>query len=132
MLGIVGGGWGVGHNPTVTVWTALDAATVENGCMQIVPGSHKGGMITEQHFPSPEQLAEHAPPGSEMDLEAEPGETILLNNLLFVGFTFTVLLGTLYPLIVEAISSRGPVDRVLSALQAGGETAANDLASMLE
>ena len=78
----VGVGWGVGHNPTVTVWTALDAATVENGCMQIVPGSHKGGMITEQHFPSPEQLAEHAPPGSEMDLEAEPGETILLNNLL--------------------------------------------------
>jgi len=30
--------------------------------------------------------------------------SFLLNNLLFVCFTFTVLLGTLYPLIVEAIS----------------------------
>ena len=37
----VGVGWGVGHNPTVTVWTALDPATIDNGCMQIVPGSHK-------------------------------------------------------------------------------------------
>ena len=78
----VGIGWGVGHNPTVTVWTALDPATVENGCMQIVPGSHQRGVISERHFPSAEQLAECAPPGSEIDLEAEPGEAILLNNLL--------------------------------------------------
>ncbi|MFL2541320.1 MAG: phytanoyl-CoA dioxygenase family protein [Candidatus Latescibacterota bacterium] len=78
----VGVGWGVDNNPITTVWTALDAATVENGCMQIVPGSHKHGVITEKHFPSAEQLAECAPPGSEMDLVAEAGEAILLNNLL--------------------------------------------------
>ena len=78
----VGVGWGVGHNPTVTVWTALDPATLGNGCMQIVPGSHKRGVICEGHFPSEEQLAECAPPGSEVDLEAEPGEVILLNNLM--------------------------------------------------
>ena len=78
----VGVGWGVDNNPTMTVWTALDVATVENGCMQVVPGSHKHGVITEGHFPSAEQLAEYAPPGSEIDLEAEAGEAILLNNLL--------------------------------------------------
>ena len=78
----VGVGWGVGYNPTITVWTALDPAMVANGCMQIVPGSHKRGVITERHFPSAEQLAECAPPGTEIDLEAEAGEAILLNNLL--------------------------------------------------
>ena len=78
----VGVGWGVGYNPTTTVWTAIDPATVANGCMQVVPGSHKHGVITEGHFPSEEQLAEYAPPGAEIDLEAEAGEAILLNNLL--------------------------------------------------
>jgi len=29
------------RDPLVTTWTALDPATVANGCVQIVPGSHK-------------------------------------------------------------------------------------------
>jgi phytanoyl-CoA hydroxylase len=78
----VGVGWGVDNNPTATVWTALDPAVVATGCMQVVPGSHKHGVISERHFPSEEQLAECAPPGLEIDLEAEAGEAILLNNLM--------------------------------------------------
>ena len=78
----VGVGWGVDNNPTATVWTALDRATVATGCMQVVPGSHKHGVISERHFPSKEQLAKYAPSGSEIDLEAEAGEAILLNNLM--------------------------------------------------
>ena len=46
----VGVGWGLDHNPITTVWMALDDATVENGCMQIVPGIHKHGVISEGHF----------------------------------------------------------------------------------
>ena len=34
--------------PVVGVWIALDEATVENGCMQVLPGRHKEGPIT--HF----------------------------------------------------------------------------------
>lgn len=34
--------------PIVGVWIALDEATVENGCMQILPGRHKEGPIV--HF----------------------------------------------------------------------------------
>jgi len=34
--------------PVVGVWIALDEATVENGCMQVLPGRHKDGPIT--HF----------------------------------------------------------------------------------
>jgi len=34
--------------PIVGVWIALDAATVENGCMQLLPGRHREGPII--HF----------------------------------------------------------------------------------
>jgi phytanoyl-CoA hydroxylase len=29
----------------VTVWMALDESTTENGCMQVVPGAHKDGLL---------------------------------------------------------------------------------------
>lgn len=32
----------------VTVWIALDEATVENGCMEVIPGSHREGPVV--HF----------------------------------------------------------------------------------
>lgn len=78
----VGVGWGLDSNPEVTIWTALDAATVENGCMQIVPGSHKHGVINEMHFPSEEDQARYAREEDCIHLEAGEGEAILLNNLL--------------------------------------------------
>jgi len=28
------------RDPLITIWTALDPATIENGCVQIVPGAH--------------------------------------------------------------------------------------------
>jgi phytanoyl-CoA hydroxylase len=36
------------NTPVVGTWIALDEATVENGCMQIMPGLHKEGPIL--HF----------------------------------------------------------------------------------
>lgn len=32
----------------VTVWIALDEATPENGCMQVVPGAHKDGLLPHE------------------------------------------------------------------------------------
>jgi cytochrome c-type biogenesis protein CcmF len=43
----------------------------------------------------------HAP--GQIEAAASRESAFILNNLLLVGFTFTVLLGTLFPLIVEAI-----------------------------
>jgi len=34
--------------PVVGTWIALDAATIENGCMQLLPGRHREGPIV--HF----------------------------------------------------------------------------------
>jgi non-haem Fe2+, alpha-ketoglutarate-dependent halogenase len=37
--------WPLTPSKTVTVWLAVDDADVENGCMQVIPGSHKQGHI---------------------------------------------------------------------------------------
>ena len=78
----VGAGWGIDTNPIVTVWTALDEATVDTGCMQIVPGSQQHGIINQQHFLSEEEEATYASKGNVIELEAEAGEAILLHNFL--------------------------------------------------
>ena len=33
------------HTKMLTVWVALTASTRENGCMKVVPASHKGGLV---------------------------------------------------------------------------------------
>lgn len=78
----VGAGWGLDANPIVTIWTALDDATVSSGCMQIVPGSHKLGVLNERHFPTEEQIAQHALEKKCFHLEAEAGEAILIHNFM--------------------------------------------------
>jgi len=78
----VGVGWRIDCNPTVTVWTALDASTPANGCVRIVPGSHQHGVINEGHWLDGEQIARYAPAARVIDLEAEAGEAILLHNFL--------------------------------------------------
>ena len=78
----VGAGWGIDTNPTTTVWTALDAATVASGCMQIAPGSNKLGILNENHFTTEEDQAKYARDEDVVELEAEAGEAILLHNFL--------------------------------------------------
>lgn len=73
------------RDPLITVWTALDPATVENGCVQIIRGSHKWGVINPEHgsgFLSPEQAEKYAPKDEVIYCELEPGEVVLLHNWL--------------------------------------------------
>ncbi len=78
----VGEGWGLDRNPLITVWTALDDATVTNGCMQIAPGSHKLGVLNAQHFVSAADQAKYTQENAIIDLEVVAGEAVLLHNLL--------------------------------------------------
>lgn len=73
------------RDPLITVWAALDPATVENGCVQIIRGSHKWGAINPEHgsgFLTPEQAEKYAPQHKIIYCELEPGEVILLHNWL--------------------------------------------------
>jgi phytanoyl-CoA hydroxylase len=78
----IGTGWGLDTNPFATVWTALDDATPETGCMQIVPGSHQLGILNEGHYTSEEDQAAHCTDDKVVHLEARAGEAILIHNWL--------------------------------------------------
>lgn len=79
----VGEGWGLDRNPIITIWTALDDATAANGCMQVVPGSHKLGVVNPQHFVSEADQQRYIADQAVIDLEVPAGEAVLLHNLLF-------------------------------------------------
>ncbi|MEZ4736883.1 MAG: phytanoyl-CoA dioxygenase family protein [Caldilineaceae bacterium] len=78
----IGEGWGLDRNPIITIWTALDDATAANGCMQIVPGSHKLGVLNPQHFVTEADQARYTQEQAVVDLEVAAGEAILLHNFL--------------------------------------------------
>lgn len=72
------------RDPLITVWTALDPATLDNGCVQIVPGSHRA-LVNPDHpsgFLSAEQAAELLAKTQPVPLELEAGEVVLLHNWL--------------------------------------------------
>jgi ectoine hydroxylase-related dioxygenase (phytanoyl-CoA dioxygenase family) len=75
--------WSLSMNPLITVWTALDDSTAENGCVQIIPGSHKLGLLSERgHTITPEQEAEHCADDRSVLLEVPAGTAVLLHNWL--------------------------------------------------
>jgi len=76
------------RDPLITTWTALDPATVANGCVQVVPGTHKVGLINPSHasgFVTPEQARQFATPDKIVHLELQAGEAVLLHNWLLHG-----------------------------------------------
>ncbi|MDA1190527.1 MAG: phytanoyl-CoA dioxygenase family protein [Candidatus Poribacteria bacterium] len=79
-----GTGWrlsSVDGNDFLTVWNALDAATIENGCVEVVPGSHKLGLLSERgHTISKEH--EEAYAKTSVFLELEIGQVAVLHNFL--------------------------------------------------
>jgi hypothetical protein len=80
------GGWSyLERDPEVTVWTALDRATVANGCLQVIPGSHRAGLINPSHhsgYITAEQARQWATPDRTVFLEVDAGEVLLLHNYL--------------------------------------------------
>jgi hypothetical protein len=72
------------RDPLVTLWTALDPSTLANGCVQVIPGSHRS-LVNPDHpsgFLSAEQAAELLARSQPVPLELEAGEVVLLHNWL--------------------------------------------------
>lgn len=66
---------------TLSIWIALDDATVENGCMRFIPGSHKGKRLYSHHWVENPDLtinlvcdAEHFDEGTSENLVLEAGQ----------------------------------------------------------
>jgi ectoine hydroxylase-related dioxygenase (phytanoyl-CoA dioxygenase family) len=71
------------RDPLVTIWTALDPATIENGCVRVIPGSHHA-LINPDHTAGflTEEMAADLSEDQTVYLELEAGEVILLHNWL--------------------------------------------------
>jgi hypothetical protein len=68
--------WGIDRAPTLQIWTALDDAPVEAGCVEVVPGTHKSGLATPQGGVIPSEIA---PERGEL-IPARAGESLLIHN----------------------------------------------------
>ena len=75
--------WKSLNSKQVTVWYAIDKATKENGCIQVIPGSHKKGLV--DHF-GPElqfKLEDHYKPSDIVYAEMNPGDVLFFDVLTF-------------------------------------------------
>ena len=58
----------------VTCWAALDRATIENGCLWMLPGTHKLGATEKESWKEYEQRALGGRLPEERAIELEPGD----------------------------------------------------------
>ncbi|MDJ0869210.1 MAG: phytanoyl-CoA dioxygenase family protein [Myxococcota bacterium] len=74
----------------VGTWTALEPATRENGCLVVVPGTHRGELLPHEN-PDWEYLnlayfgVKDVDASARVHLEMEPGDTVLFHPLLVHG-----------------------------------------------
>jgi len=70
------------RDPLITIWTALDPATIDNGCVYILPQTHHT-LINPDHvsgFFNDEQEKAARDKGKAVPLEMDAGEAVLLHN----------------------------------------------------
>lgn len=122
------------RDPLLTVWTALDPATVGNGCVQVIEGSHHHGVINPDNpsgWLTEQQAHQYCPPEKVVHLELAPGHAVLLHNWLLHasevnntdvarrafsvcymdGRTTDINTGKQFPRVFEADESSLPVGR---------------------
>ena len=83
--------WGLSSPDVVTAWVALTDSESSNGCMRVVPGSHKQQVahrdtFDEKNFLSRgQEIAVEVNEQDAIDVVLQPGEMSLHNVLLFHG-----------------------------------------------
>ena len=116
--------WALDRDPLVTVWVALDPATRANGCLEVIPGTHRLGLLSlHGSTVAEEHVRVHCPPERVTPLEVEAGHAVLLHNWLIHrsgvnptsvprraltvcymdGRTQSVLTGNFFPLVAGSL-----------------------------
>ena len=76
--------WGLSQDPALQIWTALDDAPVESGCVEVIPDSHLAGLATPLGGVIPDEVAErHRAAARAVPLPARAGECLLIHNHLW-------------------------------------------------
>lgn len=119
--------WALDRDPLLTVWVALDPATLANGCMEFVPGSHRQGLLSREGSTlAATAAARHCPPDRVLPIEVEAGHAVAFHNWLIHrsgvnpsarprraftacfmdGRTLSVLTGNPFPLLAGSEAPR--------------------------
>jgi phytanoyl-CoA hydroxylase len=69
------------HSHGVTCWMAVDDATIENGCMNYIPGSHKLGLLPHKELTKAHLTPEGSGFGEEVPVPVKAG-TAIFHHLL--------------------------------------------------
>jgi ectoine hydroxylase-related dioxygenase (phytanoyl-CoA dioxygenase family) len=73
--------WGLSHPDVVTAWLALTPSTLANGCLRVVPGSHRHQILPHQDRPDEnnmlsrgQEIAVEVNEADVVDVELQPGQ----------------------------------------------------------
>ena len=73
--------WGLDHDPQLQIWTALDDAPIEAGCVEVVPRSHRDGLATPLGGVIPDDVVRRRDVDARVvTLPTLRGEVLLLHN----------------------------------------------------
>jgi phytanoyl-CoA hydroxylase len=73
--------WGLSDAPTLQIWTALDDATPDSGCLEFLPGSHRAGLATPLGGVVPASLVTLADAERQaVPVPVRAGEALLIHN----------------------------------------------------
>ncbi len=76
--------WGLSESPHLQIWTALDDAPLDGGCLEVVPDTHKLGLATALGGVVPRDKHEAGNAEARaVALPAKAGEVILIHNNLW-------------------------------------------------
>ena len=67
--------WGLDTDELITVWLAISPATLESGCMSVLPGSHRGELMPHKDEYKPENMLTR---GQEIAVEVDESKTIAM------------------------------------------------------
>ncbi len=78
---VVGNGGPPDHQPYLTCWCPLDDATIENGTVRVIPGSHHRGIVQHERLQPSNDLAAN-PDGEGVAIEVPAGSIVAFSSLL--------------------------------------------------
>jgi len=66
----------------VTCWLALDEAELDNGCLWVIPGSHRHGTVRHQNGAGPFRVGHNGPDTDGLPVPVSRGSVLVFSSLL--------------------------------------------------